>query len=111
MLGITGYDLVEQDHAYKQLDLFSFEKDAKKEPLNKTLSSLREKYGKNIIENAGAHKDRSLIEILALGQVSTRTFFARFLNKKRRRLKKLALCVKQCGAFSSFICIYQLLNL
>jgi DNA polymerase IV len=56
LLGITGYDLVEQDSAYKQLDLFSFEKDAKKEPLLKTLSTLRDKYGKNIIENAGNRK-------------------------------------------------------
>ncbi|WML59834.1 DNA polymerase IV [Neobacillus sp. PS2-9] len=55
LLGITGNDLVDQDQAYKQLDLFSFENDAKKEPLLKTLSSLREKYGKNIIENAGSH--------------------------------------------------------
>ncbi|MDQ0197395.1 DNA polymerase IV [Neobacillus ginsengisoli] len=56
LLGITGYDLVEHDLAYKQLDLFSFEKDAKQEPLIKTLSNLREKYGKNIIENAGTKK-------------------------------------------------------
>lgn len=55
LLGITGYDLIEHDQAYKQLDLFSYEKDAKKEPLFKTLTGLREKYGKNIIENAGAH--------------------------------------------------------
>jgi DNA polymerase IV len=55
LLGITGSDLVDHDHAFKQLDLFSFEKDAKKEPLLKTLSDLREKYGKNIIENAGGH--------------------------------------------------------
>jgi DNA polymerase IV len=54
LLGITGTDLVEQDNAYKQLDLFSFETDAKKEPLLKTLSSLRDKYGKTIIENAGS---------------------------------------------------------
>ncbi|MEH7178644.1 DNA polymerase IV [Neobacillus vireti] len=56
LLGITGYDLVEQDLAFKQLDLFSFEKDAKKEPLLKTLSTLRDKYGKHIIENAGTKK-------------------------------------------------------
>jgi DNA polymerase-4 len=55
LLGITGSDLVDHDHAYKQLDLFSFEKDAKKEPLLKTLSNLRDKYGKKIIENAGSH--------------------------------------------------------
>ncbi|MCM3566698.1 DNA polymerase IV [Neobacillus mesonae] len=56
LLGITGYDLVEPDFAYKQLDLFSYEKDAQKEPLIQTLSSLREKYGKNIIERAGSHQ-------------------------------------------------------
>ncbi|MGJ7912005.1 DNA polymerase IV [Neobacillus sp. LXY-1] len=56
LLGITGNDLIEHDHAVKQLDLFSYEQDAKKEPLLKTLSSLRDKYGKNIIEAAGAHQ-------------------------------------------------------
>lgn len=55
LLGITGYDLVDHDHAFKQLDLFSYEKEAKKEPLLKTLSQLRDKYGKSIIETAGAH--------------------------------------------------------
>ncbi|WP_284036009.1 DNA polymerase IV [Neobacillus sp. 114] len=59
LLGITGTDLVEHDNAYKQLDLFSYEKDAKKEPLLKTLSSLRDKYGKNIIETAGTHHSDS----------------------------------------------------
>jgi DNA polymerase-4 len=56
LLGITGNDLIGHDQAYKQLDLFSYENDAKKEPLLKTLSGLREKYGKSIIESAGAHK-------------------------------------------------------
>jgi DNA polymerase IV len=56
LLGITGTDLVDSDHAFKQLDLFSYEKDAKNEPLLKTISSLREKYGKSIIENAGSHQ-------------------------------------------------------
>ena len=56
LLGITGYDLVELNQAYKQLDLFTYEKDAQKEPLLHTLSSLRKKYGKNIIETAGSHK-------------------------------------------------------
>ncbi|MEH7073942.1 DNA polymerase IV [Neobacillus drentensis] len=56
LLGITGTDLMDFDHAYKQLDLFSFEKDAKKEPLLNTLSILRAKYGKKIIENAAGHQ-------------------------------------------------------
>ncbi|MFE8702562.1 DNA polymerase IV [Cytobacillus sp. FJAT-54145] len=52
LLGITGTDLVEQKEAVKQLDLFSFEKDAKKEPLINAMQKLREKYGDSIIEHA-----------------------------------------------------------
>ncbi|MEH7887277.1 DNA polymerase IV [Bacillus sp. JJ1609] len=54
LLGITGTDLLEADQAVKQLDLFSFEQDARKEPLINTMSMLREKYGKSIIESAGS---------------------------------------------------------
>ena len=54
LLGITGSDLLEADQAVKQLDLFSFEQDARKEPLINTMSMLREKYGKSIIESAGS---------------------------------------------------------
>lgn len=56
LLGITGSDLVEQGAAVKQLDLFTFEKEAKKEPLQKTVLELREKYGQGIIGNAGLHR-------------------------------------------------------
>lgn len=56
LLGITGSDLVDEHLAVKQLDLFSFEKEAKKEPLRKVVSELREKYGIKIIENAGLHQ-------------------------------------------------------
>jgi DNA polymerase IV len=52
LLGVTGTDLVEKPLAVKQLDLFSFEKDAKKEPLIETVEQLRKKFGDNIIENA-----------------------------------------------------------
>ncbi|HLO10703.1 MAG TPA: DNA polymerase IV [Pseudoneobacillus sp.] len=52
LLGITTTDLTDHDHAVKQLDLFSFEKEAKKEPLLQTMAMLKEKYGKNIIEQA-----------------------------------------------------------
>ncbi len=53
LLGVTGTDLIEQEDAVKQLDLFSYEKEANKEPLFQTMERLREKYGKNIIEKAG----------------------------------------------------------
>ncbi|MEQ2526092.1 DNA polymerase IV [Bacillaceae bacterium CLA-AA-H227] len=52
LLGITGTDLVENDQAVKQLDLFSYEKDAKKEPLINIVSKLKEKFGPHIIEQA-----------------------------------------------------------
>lgn len=60
LLGITGTDLLEADQAVKQLDLFSFEQDAKKEPLINTMSLLREKYGKSIIESAGSQMKNKL---------------------------------------------------
>ncbi|MCM3243708.1 DNA polymerase IV [Cytobacillus oceanisediminis] len=60
LLGITGTDLVEPDQAVKQLDLFSFEKDAKKEPLFQTMDLLRKKYGAKIIDNAGALSEMKL---------------------------------------------------
>ena len=82
LLGITGNDLVEQDHAYKQLDLFSFEKDAKKEPLLKTLSSLREKYGKNIIESAGSHNNEQA-ENVGTGTSFNKDFLRSFPEKKK----------------------------
>ncbi|MEH7095115.1 DNA polymerase IV [Neobacillus vireti] len=82
LLGITGNDLVEQDHAFKQLDLFSFEKDAKKEPLLKTLSSLREKYGKNIIETAGSHNDLQA-ENVGTGTSFNKDFLRSFPDKNK----------------------------
>lgn len=83
LLGVTGNDLVDHDHAYKQLDLFSYEKDAKKEPLLNTLSSLREKYGKNIIENAGSHKiDPS--HSVGTGTSFNKDFLRSFPNKKNQ---------------------------
>ncbi len=52
LLGVTGTDLQEQEDAVKQLDLFSYENDAKKAPLYETMEKLREKFGKHIIEKA-----------------------------------------------------------
>jgi DNA polymerase IV len=54
LLGITGTGLVEADSAVKQLDLFSYEKDAEKEPLLNTMSMLQEKYGNSIIGHAAS---------------------------------------------------------
>ncbi|WP_066047260.1 DNA polymerase IV [Robertmurraya korlensis] len=53
LLGITGTDLIHVNEAVKQLDLFSYERDAKKEPLLNAVSKLKEKYGTAIINQAG----------------------------------------------------------
>lgn len=55
LLGITGTDLVDEENAFKQLDLFSYEKEAEKEPLVNTMQKLKEKYGSDIIEQARRH--------------------------------------------------------
>jgi DNA polymerase-4 len=53
LLGVTGSDLTEEGEAFKQLDLFSYEIEARKEPLYQTMEKLREKFGHHIIEKAG----------------------------------------------------------
>jgi len=49
LLGVTAQELVEKQEAFKQLDLFSYEKDAKKEPLLKVIDELKGKYGNEIV--------------------------------------------------------------
>lgn len=76
LLGITSTDLTEHDNAVKQLDLFSFEKEAKIEPLLQTVNMLKEKYGKNIIEQASEKE-------IQKNQAGTFTSFNRdFLQRK-----------------------------
>ncbi|WP_113930921.1 DNA polymerase IV [Bacillus sp. P14.5] len=50
LLGVTGQDLVERNDAALQLDIFSFEEHAKKEPLYLALEKLQTKYGKDMIK-------------------------------------------------------------
>lgn len=49
LLGVTAQDLEEKHDSTKQLNLFTFEQEAKDEPLIKTMEKLKEKYGDNII--------------------------------------------------------------
>ncbi|HET7657024.1 MAG TPA: DNA polymerase IV, partial [Bacillales bacterium] len=53
LLGVTGQDLVEKEEAFKQLDLFNYEQEAKvgekKEALEETLNRIREKFGEGAI--------------------------------------------------------------
>lgn len=50
LLGITGMDLIDEDQAYEQLNLFTFEKAAKLEPLHQVVNQLRDKYGRTIFK-------------------------------------------------------------
>lgn len=49
LLGITGQELLKENEAFEQLDLFSYEKAAKKEPLFRVVEEMTKKYGKSII--------------------------------------------------------------
>ncbi|MCA1320672.1 DNA polymerase IV [Bacillus tianshenii] len=57
LLGITAQDMVEKDQSVKQLDLFTFQEDAKYEPLHKTLQDLEDKFGKGIIKRGIKNKN------------------------------------------------------
>jgi DNA polymerase IV len=81
LLGVTVTDLTDQDYAVKQLDLFSYEQDAKKEPLIQTLALLKEKYGKGIIEQAS---DKEIQK----NQAGTFTSFNRDFLQKRGEEKE-----------------------
>lgn len=63
LLGITGTDLVDTSQAVKQLDLFSYEKDAKKEPLMDAISKLKNKFGDRIIEQASSLSNEKKAQI------------------------------------------------
>ncbi len=59
LLGITGNDLIEEQYAYKQLDLFTYKEDAKDEKLIETINYLRKKFGEDIIKKGlkTSHKE------------------------------------------------------
>ncbi|MDX8364330.1 DNA polymerase IV [Cytobacillus sp. IB215665] len=50
LLGITAQNLLEKESASKQLDIFSFEDDAREEPLANTITQINEKFGKDTIK-------------------------------------------------------------
>ena len=60
LLGVTAFDCLEKDLATKQLDLFSYEVEAEKEPLYKAMEQLQNKYGKNIIKKGLATRHSSM---------------------------------------------------
>ncbi|MFC0558144.1 DNA polymerase IV [Halalkalibacter alkalisediminis] len=49
LLGISTYDLLEKKYAYKQLDLFTYKEDIKRNELDETMMELRERFGDHIV--------------------------------------------------------------
>ncbi|QPC46789.1 DNA polymerase IV [Mangrovibacillus cuniculi] len=49
LLGVIAQEVVAKEDAHKQLDLFSYEIDAKDEPILSTLTKIQEKFGKHSI--------------------------------------------------------------
>lgn len=50
LLGVTAFEVTEKESAVKQLDLFSYENDAKEEPLISAIEKLQSKFGKEVIK-------------------------------------------------------------
>ncbi|KMK76038.1 DNA polymerase IV [Alkalihalobacillus pseudalcaliphilus] len=48
LLGISTYDLVEQQHAYKQLDLFHYKEEEKKHQLKQMVDQMKAKFGADV---------------------------------------------------------------
>ena len=67
----------------KQLDIFSYEKDAKKEPLIETLNLLRDKYGENIIDLATEKTTKSNHQADAISETSFSKDFLIFFRKSK----------------------------
>ncbi|SFL68985.1 DNA polymerase IV [Salibacterium qingdaonense] len=58
LLGITGLDVVGLDHAYKQLDLFTYEQEIQKDKLYHTMAGLEEKYGSRVISKGFPYRHK-----------------------------------------------------
>lgn len=58
LLGITVQDAEEKQHIAKQLNLFTYEKDAEKEKLYSVIEQLSEKYGKNTFKQLTNQRDQ-----------------------------------------------------
>ncbi|KGA95887.1 DNA polymerase IV [Alkalihalobacillus alcalophilus ATCC 27647 = CGMCC 1.3604] len=78
LLGISTYDLIEQEHAYKQLDLFNYKEDEKKYKLLETVGQLKEKYGHTIFPQANAQK----VEINEQNETLRTSFQRDFLDEQ-----------------------------
>ncbi|MGY4690212.1 DNA polymerase IV [Salibacterium sp. K-3] len=54
LLGITGLHVIPADQAYKQLDLFNYQRDLQDQQLQNTMSRLEKKFGQDIVTTGRA---------------------------------------------------------
>ncbi|MBB6455351.1 DNA polymerase-4 [Salirhabdus euzebyi] len=79
LLGVTAQHLTEKEEMTKQLDLFTYENEAKNEKLYDVVSQLSDKYGKNIFKKNKSYENKS--------SVST-SFQKDFLDDYKTKKKK-----------------------
>lgn len=58
LLGVTGQDLIAEESAVLQLDLFTFQQEAKKEPLYAAIEQIQGKYGKAAVQKGISRQKR-----------------------------------------------------
>ncbi|MDV2884106.1 DNA polymerase IV [Alkalihalophilus pseudofirmus] len=56
LLGVSTYDLIEQQYAYKQLDLFHYQDDIKEEKLSHLVKEVHEKFGEQALQKGLSSK-------------------------------------------------------
>lgn len=89
-MGITGQDLVEKDDAVKQLDLFSYEQDAKDEPILSIIDQINQKYGEQLLKKVSKGREKKL-------QLPEQALAKIFLRRKRlHKLSHLKCYRKMC---------------
>jgi DNA polymerase-4 len=59
LLGVTAHDLIDESEAFEQLDLFSYAKHAKTEPLVKIVQEIQKKYGSSSLTKGISIKSES----------------------------------------------------
>ncbi len=59
LLGVTAHDLIDESDAFEQLDLFSYAKHAKAEPLVKVIEEIKKKYGDSSLKKGISIKSKS----------------------------------------------------
>lgn len=86
LLGVTAQQLLEKKNAFKQLDLFNYERDAKKYELTKIVDQLRDRFGEEALlkgSQLAVNKEDRLTDKKKRGTSLEKDFF--FENRDREK--------------------------